>query len=412
LRRLDHIQRDHRAVTLILCDLDRFHLVNESWGHAAGDAVLVEVGDRLRRVAHDGDLVAWLGADEFAILCEHDPLRAVRLPARLRAAVRRPIASGPVECVLTTSVGLTRPLPGTPTLEALASAGGALFLAKERGRDRTEVFDEQLRLAAITTLTRTAELRQGIARDELALHFQPIVDLATEGIVGYEGLLRWWHPDEGMLAPDSFLHLLESSGLISDLTPLLLTQAAEAACRLDAVATPPPYIAVNVSARQLGDSSLVRHVDKMLERTGLVPERLVLEITESAIVTDLRSAIRTLKRLRERGVGIALDDFGTGYSSLLLLRRLPVTKLKIDRSFVAGCLRDGHDDAIVSSLIDLAAKLGVDCIAEGVELPEQARHLLDLGCPAGQGFLWGGAAALECLEDGAGSCTRRGDAAG
>ncbi|HVU73920.1 MAG TPA: bifunctional diguanylate cyclase/phosphodiesterase [Mycobacteriales bacterium] len=387
------------CATLLILGLDRFHLINESLGHAGGDDVLAEMGRRLSETVHAGDLLARIGGDQFAVICEH-PDDVDRLAGDLRRAVREPVAAGTSEYVISTSIGTTAVSPERTTLDTVASADAALFLAKQRGRDRTERFDDGLRLAAISSLKRTSELRQALARDQLVVHYQPIVDLETNDIIGCEGLLRWQHPTDGLITAGAFADVAESSGLFAELTPMLLADAARAALTLDDMKVTrggAPYVAVNISPQQLGDPSLVEHIERVLDEASLAPERLVIEITETAMLTDMDAAILTLRRLRERGVGIALDDFGTGYSSLFYLRSLPVSALKIDRSFVTACLHDHDDLAIVASVVDLALRLGIACVAEGVESEQHASLLHGLGCRAGQGYLWSPAVPIEAV---------------
>ena len=396
LQRLDQIDRGN----LVLCDLDNFHLVNDSLGHQVGNVALGALAQRFRLAIHDGDLLSWLGADEFAVVCDHHDVDPRTLADRLRRAAHEPVLVSSGAYVVTASFGIVHTTPGTVALDALAAADAALFLAKERGRDRIEVFDDGLLITAITTLKRTSELRQAAARGELGLHFQPIVDLGTNAMIGCEALLRWHHPREGVLPAASFIPMAESSGLINELTPRLLYEAVAAARELRDSLPRPPFVAVNISAAQLVDPSLVRYVEQVLEELQLPADLLVIEITETSVLTDLDGAQRTLNWFRQQGIGVALDDFGTGYSSLLNLRRLPVTMLKIDKGFVRGCLYDQDDLAIVASVVDLAAKLGVDCIAEGVERVQQAALLHELGCHAGQGFLWSPAVPVSELKHG------------
>jgi EAL domain-containing protein (putative c-di-GMP-specific phosphodiesterase class I) len=242
-----------------------------------------------------------------------------------------------------------------------------------------------------------SELGQAAARNQLLLHFQPIVELATNRLIGCEGLLRWQHPEAGLLEPGAFIALAESTGLLGELTPVLLNQAAGAGRILDEAAAPNAFVSINLSASQLDDPALVRHVELALETARLTPDRLVVELTETAALLDSEPASRTLTRLRDWGVGVALDDFGTGHSSLLNLRRLPVTMLKLDKAFVTGCLRDQDALAIVAAIIDLAARLDVDCVAEGIESRQVAELLAELGCRAGQGYLWSPAVPLKQL---------------
>lgn len=396
LQRLD----DLHSGALILCDLDNFHLVNASLGQDMGNVALAALARRFRTLIHDDDLLCWLGADEFAVVCGHREEDPRKLADSLRRAAHKPVQVADESYVITASFGIAPTAIGITTLDLLASAEAALFMAKDQGRDRIEVFDDGLRVTAVNTLKRISELRQAAVRKELGLHFQPIIDLGTNRMVGCEALLRWNHPREGVLTPGHFLNLAESSGLLSELTPTLLQEAVKGASTLGDSATEPPFVAVNISAAQLVRPHLAQYVEQVLEWAQLPADRLIIEITETAVLTDLDEAQRILKLFRKQGIGVALDDFGTGYSSLLNLRRLPVSKLKIDRSFVRSCLYDPDDLAIVASVVDLAAKLGLECVAEGVENPDQATLLHELGCTAAQGFLWSPAVPIDELLGG------------
>ena len=384
---------------LMLLDLDHFHVINESLGHAAGDELLVTIARRVRDAAHDGDVVARVSADEFGVLCCHNDPSLPDLAPLLRAQVRQPVQLGLTDHVVDCSIG-TVPLDVvSSTIEALAAADSAVFLAKSRGRGRVEVFDQGLRDSAVRTLRRTVELRQAVLSDELVLRYQPVVDLHTGRTVGCEALLRWQHPGEGELPAAEFIDVAESAGLIDAITERLLTDACLAARRLaDRTrdpSAPPPYVAVNLSPRQLTNPRIVERANYALTRAGIDPAQLMVEITETAMLHDVQSAVATLTELRKRGVKVALDDFGTGYSSLLRLRELPVDCLKIDRAFVSGLTHSADDLAIVASVVNMASTLGLNAIAEGVENDEQLHRLRQLGCPAAQGFLWSKAVPID-----------------
>ena len=383
---------------LVLLDIDHFRTINETLGHATGDELLVAVARRLRDAVHDGDVVARVSADEFGVVCCHDAADDPDLASRLRAEVRQPIRLGSEDHVIDCSVGTVPLNLMSSAIEVLAAADSAVFFAKARGRGRVEVFDQALRDSATKSLRRTIELRQAVLGDELVLHYQPIVDLSTGRTVGCEALLRWMHPREGELAAGEFIDVAESAGLIETITERLLTDACLAAWhlsqRVPANAGAAPYIAVNLSPGQLADPQFIDYVDYALRRSGIAPSQLMVEITERAMMYDVRSAVATLTTLRERGVRVALDDFGTGYSSLLRLRELPVDCLKIDRAFVSGLTHSTDDLAIVASVVNMAATLGLHAIAEGVESEEQLDQLRALGCPAAQGFMWSKAVPL------------------
>ena len=375
----------------LLLDLDNFHLVNQSLGHAAGDDLLITVARRIRDVAHDGDVVARIGGDEFAVLCCQSGAEGATLPERLLTAVRLPVELGFTEHVVDASIGLVSLDVVHSTIEALAAADSALFLAKSRGRGRTEVFDKGLRDSAVNTLRRTSELREAVARGDCVLRYQPIVDLDSGRTVGCEGLLRWIHPEEGELGAGEFIEIAETAGLIDALTEQLINSACDAASALPEsglVRARPPYVSVNLSPQQLVNPRIVSIVDDALGRSGINPAQLMIEITETTMMHDVQTSVATLTALRSRGVRVALDDFGTGYSSLLRLRELPVDCLKIDRAFVAGITRSADDLSIVASVVNMASTLGLEAIAEGVETEEQAQQLRILGCRSAQGYLW------------------------
>ncbi|MBV9098609.1 MAG: bifunctional diguanylate cyclase/phosphodiesterase [Frankiaceae bacterium] len=393
LSHLDALLAAGTPACLALIDLDRFRLVNESLGHTAGDDLLVTVARRLRAQAHDDDIVARVSADEFAVICAHVDRHGDLVDA-LRAGVHEPIPIGADRHVLDCCVGVVSLEVVSGSIEAMAAADSAVYLAKSRGRGRVEIFDTGLRDSAIKTLRRTSELQHAADNDEFVLRYQPIVELSTGVTVGCEALLRWLHPEAGELGAGEFIDIAEASGLVNELTPTLLTKACLAAERLSRTRAG-TYVSVNLSPRQLGDQHLLDHVDHALARSGIEPRQLVLEITETAVLDDVPAAVAALCALRQRGVRIALDDFGTGFSSLLRLRELPVDCLKVDRAFVAGIARSRDDLAIVASVVNMAATLGLDCIAEGVESEEQAEQLRRLGCATAQGYLWSPAVPLH-----------------
>jgi diguanylate cyclase (GGDEF)-like protein len=378
---------------LALFDLDHFHLVNESLGHEAGDDVLLTVARRLTASVHSDDIVARVGGDEFAVLCAHgDDVDA--LVQSLRRTIHEPIELGTGQHVLDSSVGIVALEIVTGTIEAMAAADSAVYLAKERGRGRVEIFDTGLRDSAINTLRRTSELRHAADNDEFVLRYQPIVDLDSGRTVGCEALLRWMHPEAGELGAGEFIEIAEASGIVHELTQRLLTDACLAAERLSRNGRP-AYVSVNLSPRQLADPRLLEWVDHAIARAGIDAHQLMVEITETTMLVDVEAAVVVLTALRSRGVRVALDDFGTGFSSLLRLRELPVDCLKVDRAFVSGLTRSRDDLAIVASVVNMTATLELQCIAEGVESEEQAQELRRLGCASAQGYLWSPAVALD-----------------
>jgi diguanylate cyclase (GGDEF)-like protein/PAS domain S-box-containing protein len=380
-------ERSERAALLFI-DLDGFKLINDTAGHLAGDEVLQVVGMRFGEVVGPEHTLARLGGDEFAVLCrEADSGTAIALAEALIASLAEPIPVGDQEMYLSASVGVawasaTDPDPGT----VLGNADSAMYEAKRRGRARWELFDGRLRDSAATRLRVASDLRAAINGNQFELHYQPIIDLGTGRMAAAEALLRWNHPERGRIAPGEFIAVAEESGSISAIG----RWALGAACREATTWGPDgPSVSVNVSAHQLSDNDLIAAVGQALVDSGLSPRRLILEVTETAVMEDAEHAVGVLRGLKGLGVRVAVDDFGTGYSSLVYLKRLPVDELKIDRSFVDGLPDDPEDRAIVSSVIALARAVGLRVVAEGVETAQQRQALKDLGCDYGQGYLWG-----------------------
>jgi EAL domain-containing protein (putative c-di-GMP-specific phosphodiesterase class I) len=334
-----------------------------------------------------------MGGDEFVIFATGlaGSADAAVLADRVLTALAPPISVAGLDVVVTASIGIALVMDVAVTADhLLRRADVAMYRAKARGRNRWELDDPAHQDPAMDQLRLVADLRAGIARDELRVHYQPRVELATGRVVGVEALVRWQHPERGLLPPAAFVETAENSGLIRELGLWVL----RAACRQGvawheaAPDAPPLEIAVNLSARQLADPRLPALVESVLEETGLDPSTLVLEMTETALMADADAALGALRALRSLGLRLAIDDFGTGYSSLVYLKRFPVNELKIDRSFVEGLGSDPEDTAIVTSVIELAHAVGIQAVAEGVETEEQWRALLTLGCDLAQGYLF------------------------
>jgi len=376
---------------VLFLDLDRFKVINDSLGHDAGDRLLVDVANRLRGVVRPGDTVARFGGDEFTILCDDvagGERDAVLIAERVAAAVGAPFTLDDNEAFLTTSLGIAL-TTGREDLRAEAlirDADAAMYRAKERGKSRYELFDSAMRARAVDRLEVENALHRALDRGEFRVFYQPAVDLQTGDLVGVESLVRWQHPERGLVGPDQFIALTEETGLIVPLGSWVLREACRQWKQWEESGTPTPRISVNLSARQLGQPDLVDVVVDALDETGMDPSRLSLEITESTVLEDTESALGTLEALRMQGVRISLDDFGTGYASLALLKRLPVDELKVDRSFVKGLGRDPQDSPIVSTVVGLAGALGLVAIAEGVETTAQVEELRRIGCRYAQGF--------------------------
>jgi diguanylate cyclase (GGDEF)-like protein/PAS domain S-box-containing protein len=385
-------RRNAGMVVALFCDLDGFKEVNDSFGHHVGDEVLKEVATRVQDALRPTDTLARIGGDEFVALCEgvDDESTAFGIAARVLAAVSEPVQIAGHEVSLSVSIGVAFAFTGDPA-ELLRNADAAMYLAKARGRNRAELFDEHLRQVASDRLGLIADLRHATARGELRLYYQPVFSLDGERLQGVEALVRWQHPTRGLLFPDTFIPAAESAHLIGEIGAWVLTTACRQAAAW-ATAGPlggPIHMAVNVSARQLAPSSgLVELVAEALSDAHIDPSTLVLEVTETVVMEDAEAALLILTELKGLGVQLAIDDFGTGYSSLVYLKRFPVDQLKIDRSFVNGLAVDPDDTAIVASVVSLARAVGVVAIAEGVEDAHQLAALQALGCNLGQGYLW------------------------
>ena len=399
--------RDGRHAAVAFVDLDRFKRVNDSLGHAAGDALLVQVAARLRAVLRAGDTLSRFAGDEFVVVLRHLPSasEAVLLGDRLVAALDAPFELDGASVSITASVGVVVAREGQTAEQLLLEADAAMYDAKARGRGRVRVFSSDLRRGAEERLAVEEGLRGALVRDELVLHYQPVVSLATGRPVAVEALVRWEHPERGLLLPGAFIEVAEASGLVVPLGRWALRRACADAAGFDGAAADLD-VAVNLSVRQVTRAEVVEEVRAALADSGLAPSRLVLEITESAVVEDAEAVAASLEALHALGVRLAVDDFGTGYSSLLYLRRYPVSALKLDRAFVAGLTTNADDEAICGSVVRLARAVGATSIAEGVETPEQYAALRGLDCELGQGFLWSPAVALEQLPDAVARCAQ------
>ena len=386
--RLEHAleQRREAPISVLFVDLDDFKNVNDSLGHDAGDRLLVSVGERLRACVRPGDTVARLGGDEFAILVEGDRAQVdgPMLAQRVLAALAVPFAVAGRDLRVGASLGLATG-QYTSGESALQDADLAMYAAKANGKARVAVFEHRMRTSAIDRLELVSDIRQAAEAGQLQVYLQPIVDLRTLQVDGHEALLRWQHPQRGLLQPASFMGLAEETGAIVPMGWWVMERACEqAAAWPDRTGT----IGVNLAAGQLLDSAAVTTVAAILARTDLDPARLLLEITESVLL-DADEIGHRLHQLRALGVRLAIDDFGTGYSSLSYLTRLPVDVVKIDRSFVERLGGPVEDELLVRSVVQLARSLGLRSVGEGVETAAQMERLRALGCDAGQGFLFG-----------------------
>ncbi len=401
-RALVAARRHGELVAVLYFDIDRFKVVNDSLGHSAGDMLLVEVAERVSSIMRGGnDLLARLGGDEFTILLDRlaDNAEAVRIAQRVASVFVEPFRVGGRRVNATASIGVATNLHETDTAATLVShADVAQYRAKQAGRNRIEVFDVELRDAILRRLDDENEIRAAITNGAIGAWFQPEVELATGRIVAAEALARWRHATRGVLEASAFAPLAEESGLIFALDDHIVADAVSARVALSTFGVDPRFrIWCNVSAGQLTRAEPTQRLADLLRFTACDPRTIGIEITETAILTDLDAAARQLSSARALGVQIALDDFGTGYSSLNLLRSLPIDKVKVDRTFVRDIAHNETDAAIVGSLISVAEKLGIAVVAEGVETIEQVRALRDLGCRYAQGYLFAKAIILDDL---------------
>ena len=381
---------DGDAVAVLFLDLDNFKTVNDSLGHAAGDRLLVAVAGRIEGCLRPADTAARFGGDEFAVL-----LRGVRRAGdavdaadRLLDALRNPFAISGHEVFIAASIGVALPTDHDDgTDELLRNADVAMYMAKDQGKGRATLFQPEMHAAAVERMQLEADLQWAVKRSEFVVHYQPIVELASGRVTGMEALVRWNHPTRGLLTPADFIPLAEETGLILPLGQWVL----EEACR-QAVAwerefpdKPPLSMSVNLSARQLQQRTLVDEVAEVLDSTGLDPERLTLELTETMLMQDTGDVVHRLTQLKQLGVHLAIDDFGTGYSSLSYLHRFPLDVLKIDRSFTGNLKRGTGEGVLTHAIIRLARTLHLRTVAEGIERPDQVGKLQAMGCHYGQG---------------------------
>jgi diguanylate cyclase (GGDEF)-like protein/PAS domain S-box-containing protein len=378
-------------VAVLFCDLDRFKVVNDSLGHGVGDALLRAFANRLREVVRPGDTVARFGGDEFVVLLDPvtDPDEPGLVADRIAATLDEPFMAEDREVYVTVSIGLAEASDHVTGDAWLRDADAAMYRAKELGRDRVAVFDTEMRDAALIRLQIESDLRRAVERDELEVFYQPTIDLDTGRVCGAEALVRWNHPIRGLLPPNDFIPAAEEIGVIEAIGARVLERAAAAATKLAPLCDGGEFeLSVNVSGRQL-QPGFDEQVRAACEEQGLSPDRLFLEITETALGLDTEGPIDVLRRVNQLGARVAIDDFGTGYSSLTRLGQLPVDRVKIDRSFVRAI--DRADDRlvrIVDAVVALAEALGISVVAEGVETPTQLAHLRRIGCPQAQGFLF------------------------
>ncbi|MDH3745700.1 MAG: EAL domain-containing protein [Acidobacteriota bacterium] len=384
-------RRMGRMNAVLFLDLDRFKVVNDSLGHLAGDQLLVQVAETLRSCLRPGDTVARMSGDEFTILLEaiHDTDDAIKVAERIREELHHPFSIGDEEVFTSASVGIALSVSGREKAhELLRDADTAMYRAKAKGTGRHLLFDQDMRDQAVAQLRVETDLRRAVERHEFLLHYQPIIAISDDSVVGFEALIRWAHPDRGLLGPYDFIPAAEETGLILPIGRWVL----EEACRQlrtwqsNHPRTKDFTVSVNLSPKQFNHPRLVHQIEEALKASKLEPRSLQIEVTESAFVDNMERAIDMLHAIQRMGVIVAIDDFGTGYSSLAYLNRFPVDSLKIDRSFIRKMGSENKQHELVRTIIRMASNLGIDVVAEGVETSEQHQHLKDLHCGFFQGF--------------------------
>ncbi len=391
---IERQERDHKPIAVLFMDLDDFKTINDSLGHAAGDQLLREVGDRLKAILRSADTAARLGGDEFAILLEDggEGIQAVDVAERLMEMLEDPFTLESKEVFVRASVGiaLADGQQAGDVEELLRNADVAMYMAKEKGKGRYQLFETAMHDTALKRLELKADLQRALEHEEFVLFYQPVIELENGKITGVEALIRWIHPVRGVVPPLDFIPLAEETGLIVPIGRWVLAEAARTAVKLQDrfPAEPKFHMAVNLSARQLVRPEIVDEVREVLANTGLDPTALVLEITESVMMQDMELSIERLTELKGLGVRLAIDDFGTGYSSLNYVRRFPVDILKVDKSFIDGVSEGGESSALTAAVIELANILNLKPVAEGIERADQLERLQELHCDLGQGFFF------------------------
>ncbi|CAG0906983.1 unnamed protein product, partial [Cyprideis torosa] len=394
--------RDKSKLTVMFMDLDRFKNINDTLGHPVGDEVLRLAASRMSDVLREQDVLARIGGDEFILLLEdiHSAADASVVAKKVQTCFAKPFVVMGKQLYLSSSIGISLyPEDGTDVSTLVKNADTAMYQAKARGRNDYRFYTEDLAIDPSEHLFLEVGLRQALGRGELDVYYQPLIALDTGQIVGAEALLRWRHPEKGLMTPEHFIPLAEETGLIVPIGHWVLMEACSQAVRWHKEGYPLRRISVNLSTIQVQRGDIVTSVARVLRDTGLAAEYLELEITENFILEDIDQSVRVLEGLRDLGVMLAIDDFGTGYSSLAYLKRLPVNKLKIDKSFVSDMDVNPNDEDIVKAVIALGKSLQLKLVAEGVEREQQLQFLMAQGCDEGQGFLYSCPVPAEQFPD-------------
>jgi diguanylate cyclase (GGDEF)-like protein len=394
--------RQQTLLAVLFVDLDRFKMVNDSLGHAAGDALLIGVAERLRSCLRVTDAAARFGGDEFAVVL-HDPghaEQAITIARRINEVLQQPFLIQGKEVFVNASIGIAFNTDGTGSGEELMrNADLAMYRAKKNGAGQCEIFQHEMQATLMRTLDLESHLRRAVERDEFVLRYQPIVELTDGRVIGAEALIRWRHPQRGMIPPQTFVPLAEETGLIVPIGRWVLGEACRQASTWNAGrdGQPPLTVSVNLSARQVQQPDLPGLVAQVLRETGLDPSCLVLEITESLLLLDTEPTLRRLRQLKALGLRLAIDDFGTGYSSLVYLRRFPIDIIKIDKSFIDEIAGGPDDSTLALAIVQLGHKLRLNTVAEGIEAADQLAELRRAGCQFGQGYFFSEPLAAEDL---------------
>jgi diguanylate cyclase (GGDEF)-like protein len=378
------------AFAVMFMDLDRFKNINDTLGHAAGDVLLVETAKRLNECLRESDVIARIGGDEFVVMLRKvsDQSQVSTVARKILSAVVKPLAIHGHECRITASIGISMfPTDALDGETLIKNADAAMYVAKEEGRNCFRFHFRDIRTQSIERLLLESSLRGALERGELLLHYQPKQDLGHGGVSDVEALLRWQHPDRGLLQPSHFIPLAEETGLIVPIGKWVIETACAQNVAWQRQGMPALRIAVNLSPRQFADPGLLGDIGNALDKSGMAPELLELEITESMVMHNIERATRVLKAIKSLGVILAIDDFGTGYSSMSLLKKFPIDVLKIDRSFVREITSNSEDKAIADAIIALGRVLDLTIVAEGVETAEQEAFLRVHNCDEVQGYL-------------------------
>ena len=398
---IDHLSADDSLLTAVLfIDIDRFKWINDAHGHSAGDQLLIHVSHILKQAVRHDDLVGRLSGDEFIVITRTSHQDdASQLASRIITAIRQPLKVAGSELSHTVSIGISFAHVGDSPSTLLENADMAMYQAKALGRGRHSSFHSTMRLQAQQRLSLEEALGNAVQNGEIKTFLQPIFRLTDETLSGFEALLRWQHPQLGLLMPDTFLEQAEDSGLIQEIDMCVFSSACAAIAEWQQIpGLSDLRLSSNLSARSLSDPRVKGRIKEILEATGINPTSVYLEITETTLVEDNESTVATINALRDLDLRLAIDDFGTGYSSLLYLKRFPVGVLKIDRSFVSGLGSNSEDEVIATTIISLAKALELEVVAEGVENKHQLDRMRELGCDYGQGYWFGRPITIEATD--------------